>query len=93
MQFEVADASSLRFPGGSFDLVVLLNMIPFFDEFARVTAPGGSVVFAFSSGPSTPIYVAPDTSRQRLAPRGFEAFDEVSAGEGTAVVIRRGQDR
>ena len=30
-------------------------MIPFFAELARVTAPGGAVVIALVSGPSTPI--------------------------------------
>ena len=36
------------FPAGAFDLVVLLNMIPFFEELARVTAPGGTLVATFS---------------------------------------------
>ena len=39
VRFDVADASKLPFQDGAFDLVVLLNMIPFFDELARVTAP------------------------------------------------------
>jgi SAM-dependent methyltransferase len=37
--FEVADAAALPFGDGEFDFVVLLNMIPFFDELARVTSP------------------------------------------------------
>ena len=41
---------ALPFPDGSFDLVTLDNMIPFFDELARVTAPGGHVAIAFSRG-------------------------------------------
>jgi malonyl-CoA O-methyltransferase len=52
--FEVADASSLPFEDGAFDLVVLLNMIPFFDEL------------------------------------GFDQFEEIAAGEGTALLARRG---
>ena len=40
VSFQVADGASLPFPDGSFDLVVLQNMIPFFEELARVTAPG-----------------------------------------------------
>ena len=51
VRFEQADASQLRFEDGAFDLVQLANMIPFFDELARVTAPGGHVVFSFSAGP------------------------------------------
>jgi SAM-dependent methyltransferase len=88
--FEVADASALPFADGAFDLVVLLNMIPFFDELARVTAPHGTIVFAFSSGAATPIYVSPETIRARLVPHGFEAFETVAAGEGIALVARRG---
>ena len=45
-----ADASALPFPDASFDLVAHANMIPFFDELARVLAPGGQAVFAFSLG-------------------------------------------
>ena len=36
VRFEVADASALSFEDGGFDLVLLLNMIPFFSEIARL---------------------------------------------------------
>jgi ubiquinone/menaquinone biosynthesis C-methylase UbiE len=91
VRFEVADAASLPFLDGAFDLLVLLNMIPFFDEIARVTALGGSVVFAFSSGPETPIYTPPETLRERLAPRGFDRFEEFAAEGGTALLARRAE--
>ncbi len=89
LTFEVGDASRLPFPDGAFDLVVLLNMIPFFPELARVAATNGVVAFAFSSGPGTPIYVAPETLRDRLAPLGFGAFETLEAGPGTAFIARR----
>ena len=89
VRFEVADASALPFAGGEFDLVVLLNMIPFFDELARVLAPGGRALFAFSYGSGTPIYVPPETLRSRLAPLGFGAFEELAAGPGTALLAYR----
>ena len=89
VRFEVADASALRYDHGAFDLVVLLSMIPFFHELARVTAPGGAVVLAWSSGAETPIYVPPDRVRAGLAPLGFDTFDEVESGAGTAVVAHR----
>jgi ubiquinone/menaquinone biosynthesis C-methylase UbiE len=89
IRFEVADASAVPFGDGEFDLVVLLNMIPFFDELARVTAPGGTVVVAHVSGPSTPIWTPPQTLRARLAPLGFERFEEIAAGSGTALLARR----
>jgi SAM-dependent methyltransferase len=89
VRFEVADAAKLPAEDRAFDLVVLLNMIPFFEELARVTAPGGRLVFASSFGSETPIYVAPETLRARLAPLGFGDFEEVSAGDGTAFLAVR----
>jgi SAM-dependent methyltransferase len=89
VRFEVADASKLPFGPGEFDLVVLLNMIPFFDELARVTAPGGTLVFAFSSGPDTPMYTSTGRLRKGLAPHGFDELEEVEAAGGTAVLARR----
>jgi SAM-dependent methyltransferase len=89
VSFEVADASALPFPGEAFDLVVLLNMIPFFAEIGRVTAPGGTVVVASFVGPETPIYTPPSTLRERLEALGFGGFEEVRAGEGDAFLARR----
>lgn len=89
VSYEQADASRLPFPDGSFDLIGLANMIPFFDELTRVLAPGGSVIFAFSSGRETPIYVSPERLRAELRPRGFGEIDELEAGHGTALVARR----
>lgn len=89
VRFSVADAAALPYPDGEFDLIVLLNMIPFFGELARVSAPGGRLVLAFSWGPGTPIYVPPETLKERLAEVGFEGFEDVAAGAGTALVARR----
>jgi SAM-dependent methyltransferase len=89
VRYEAADASRLRVEDRSFDLVVLLNMIPFFEELARITAPGGALVLAYSSGPETPIYTPPETLRRRLEPLGFGQFEEIAVGEGTALLARR----
>lgn len=89
VRYEVADASALPFDADAFDLVVLLNMIPFFDEIARVTAPRGSVVLAYSAGPETPIYTPPETLRERLAAHGFGRFEEFAVEGGTALLARR----
>jgi SAM-dependent methyltransferase len=89
VSFEVADAAALPFPDGVFDLVALVNMVPFFEELRRVTAPGGAVVFSFSSGSGTPIYVPPERLRERLGPLGFSSFEELAVGDGTAFVARR----
>jgi ubiquinone/menaquinone biosynthesis C-methylase UbiE len=84
--YQVADAQKLPFADGSFDLITLGNMIPFFDELARVIAPGGQVLVAYSAGPETPIYVPPERLRAELARRGFAEFAELSAGRGSAVL-------
>jgi ubiquinone/menaquinone biosynthesis C-methylase UbiE len=89
VRFRVADAQKLPFPDGSFDLVTLGNMIPFFDELARVTAPGGHVLVAYSAGAETPIYVPPDRLRAGLERAGFKEFAEVSAGRGTVALATK----
>ena len=89
VRFEQADAERLSYPDASFDLVSLANMIPFFPELGRVTAPGGAVVFSFSGGAETPIYVPPDVLRTELSQRGFTEFADFAAGNGTALVARK----
>jgi SAM-dependent methyltransferase len=89
LRFDLADASRLPYPDGSFDLVAHSNMIPFFDELARVTAPGGRALFAFSSGAETPIYVPAERLRAELSSRGFAEFADFAAGNGTAMVARK----
>jgi SAM-dependent methyltransferase len=89
VRFETGDASKLHFGDASFELVALANMIPFFDELARVVAPGGSVLLGFSGGPTTPIYVPPERLRAELGRRGFTDFAEFEAGAGTAFLARR----
>jgi ubiquinone/menaquinone biosynthesis C-methylase UbiE len=89
VRFEQADASRLQFDDGSFDLVLLANMIPFFDELARVTAPGGYLVLSFSAGPETPIWVPPERLREELGAHGFADFADFAAEGGTALLARR----
>jgi malonyl-CoA O-methyltransferase len=89
-RYVAADASALPFADEAFDLVTLLNMIPFYDELARVTAPGGSVVLAFSRGEQTPIWVPFERSRSELQRRGFGGFREVAAGSGKSLLAVRG---
>jgi SAM-dependent methyltransferase len=89
VNFAVADASALPFGDGEFDLVVLVAMIPFFEELGRVTAPGGWIVFAWPAGAETPIYTPPETLRERLTPLGFESFDDVEVDGATALFARR----
>jgi SAM-dependent methyltransferase len=89
VDFEVGDAAALSSPDGAFELVVLSNMIPFFDELARVVAPGGTLVFSFSKGADTPIYVPAERLREGLGRRGFTEFAEFSAEPATALRAKR----
>jgi len=89
VRFDVADASRLPFGDGEFDLVALANMIPFFDELARVVTPGGSVVVSHSRGAETPIYVPSDRLERELSVRGFTGFRQLRVGEATALLARK----
>ena len=89
VQFDEADAERLPYADDWFDLVTLANMIPFFDELDRVVAPGGWVVFAWSVGPQTPIYVPPEVLSRELGDRGYTDLSEIAAGNGTAFVARK----
>jgi ubiquinone/menaquinone biosynthesis C-methylase UbiE len=89
IHYVVADARRLPFEDAAFDLVTLANMIPFFDEVARVVSPGGHVVFSFSAGPTTPIYVPPERLRAELGRRGFADIKELSAGRGTGLIATK----
>lgn len=90
VRFVQADGARLPFDDGSFALVTLANMIPFFDELSRVVTPGGHVAFSFSAGPETPIWVPPERLRRELATRGFSDFAEFEAEGGVALLARKG---
>ena len=90
VRFQAADAAQLPFEEGAFELVVLANMIPFFNELERVVSPGGHVVFMFSAGPETPIWVPPERLRKELESRGFSDFADFEAGVGTSLLARKG---
>ena len=93
VRFDEADAERLPYADEWFDLVTLANMIPFFDELDRVVAPGGWVVFGWSGGPQTPIYVPPEVLNRELAARGYTDLSEIAAGNGTGFVARKGAAR
>ena len=48
------------------------------------------MLFAFSGGDATPIYVAPERLRAELEGRGFTEFADFAAGHGTALLARKG---
>jgi ubiquinone/menaquinone biosynthesis C-methylase UbiE len=88
-RYDVGDASALPYDAAAFDLVTLNNMIPFFDELARVTAPGGYVAIAYSMGRNTPIWVPLERVRDELQRRGFLHIADFEAGTGVALLARR----
>jgi ubiquinone/menaquinone biosynthesis C-methylase UbiE len=88
-RYDVGDSFALPYEDGAFDLVTLNNMIPFFDELARVTAPGGYVAIAYSMGPKTPIWVPLERVRNELERRGFLHIADFEAGGGVALLARR----
>jgi ubiquinone/menaquinone biosynthesis C-methylase UbiE len=92
VRFDEVDAERLPYADEWFDLVTLANMIPFFDELVRVVAPGGWVVFAWSVGPQTPIYVPPEVLTRELGVRGYSDFAEIAVGNGTAFVARKSRE-
>jgi ubiquinone/menaquinone biosynthesis C-methylase UbiE len=71
VHFAPADASRLPFEDGSFDLIVQNNVPVYFDEIARVLAPGGHVVITSTLGPSTPYYTPHSVLRKRFGRLGF----------------------
>lgn len=88
--FKVADASALPYPDGHFDLVTQVNMPPFFEEVARVLAPGGHVIVVATSGASTPFYTPDAVLRRGFKRRGIETVESGEAGRGTWFVGRSG---
>jgi ubiquinone/menaquinone biosynthesis C-methylase UbiE len=89
VHFTVADASSLPYEDGRFDLVVQLNMPAYFDETARVLQSGGHVIIASSLGAATPYYTPDALLRRRFAQRGLDPIAAGPAGVGTYFIAKR----
>jgi SAM-dependent methyltransferase len=89
--FKVGDASALPYDDDSFDLVVQLNMPPFFAEIARVLRPGGFAVIAASLGRRTPLYTPDSVLRRGFRKAGLEPVESGERGPGTYFVARQPQ--
>jgi ubiquinone/menaquinone biosynthesis C-methylase UbiE len=70
--FEPADASRLPFPDNSFDLVTQNNVPVYFNEIARVVAPGGRILITSTFGPATPYYTPHKVLSRRFAKLRFK---------------------
>jgi SAM-dependent methyltransferase len=82
-----ADAAQLPLRGGAAEVLVLVNMLLFPAEAARVLAPRGALLFVSSLGDRTPIYLSAEDVAAALG-GGFEGVAS-EAGWGTWCVLRR----
>jgi ubiquinone/menaquinone biosynthesis C-methylase UbiE len=89
VDFQVADASALPFPDGSFDLVSQLNVPVYFKELARVVAPGGCILVASTFGPATPYYTPHSVLRRKFTRLGLEVRAAEPAPPGDIFIACR----
>jgi SAM-dependent methyltransferase len=83
----LADSAALPLADGAADALVLVNMLLFPDEVDRVLAADGCVVWANSSGESTPIHLPPEDVIAAL-PGAWTGIAS-RAGVGLWAVVRR----
>jgi SAM-dependent methyltransferase len=69
-RFEVADIARFA-PDSKFDLVMMMNMPPFFDRVADLVAPGGYVVSIASRGRITPFFTPAATLERGFGRHGL----------------------
>jgi len=86
--FKVGDAGKIPWPEDSFDLVMQINVPPFFAEIARVLRPGGHVVVAASWGAETPFYTPGSVLERGFRRHGITEHVKGEAGPGTYWVGR-----
>jgi trans-aconitate methyltransferase len=86
--FLVADVATLD-PGRGYDLVVLLNMPPFFEHVANLLPPGGHVAVIASRGPTTPFFTPTRTLARGFERHGLDTVATGTAGPGTYYLARR----
>jgi trans-aconitate 2-methyltransferase len=88
VEFRVADVAELD-PGEGYDLVIMLNMPPFFAPVSALLRPGGFLVHIASRGSTTPFYTPARKLRQGFERQGLATFTSGTAGPGTYYVARR----
>jgi SAM-dependent methyltransferase len=79
VRFEVADVATYQ-PAERFDVVLMMNMPPFFAQVADLVRPGGYVVSIASRGPTTPFYTPAKTLEKGFGKRGFRTIAADPAG-------------
>jgi len=88
VRFLVADVAELDRSEG-YDLVIMLNMPPFFEQVSRLVRPGGHVAKIASRGAVTPFYTSAEKLRDGFGARGLETVAAGTAGPGTYYLARR----
>jgi len=86
--FAVADIAGFE-PSDRYDLVLMLNMPPFFERVSALLAPGGYVVSIASRGPATPFYSSAATLERGFARHGLRTVAEGSHEAATYHVAER----
>jgi malonyl-CoA O-methyltransferase len=87
--FRVADAAKLPYDEESFDLVVGVNMPPFFAEIGRVLRPAGHAIVVSSWGDATPFFTPEAVLDRGFRRRGIEPRAAGNAGSGSYWVGRK----
>lgn len=88
VSYRVADAASLPWPDGSFDLVAQVNLPIFAGEVARVLRPGGSYVSTSSLGKATPFHTSDWLYSRVISRAGMVPCGNGSTGSGTWRIAR-----
>jgi ubiquinone/menaquinone biosynthesis C-methylase UbiE len=89
VRFLAGDATALPFPDACFGFITILNGFIFPAEVARVLAPRGWLLIAYSSGEDTPIYVPADEIERLCASVGLVEVAHGRAEPGTWTTARR----
>ena len=82
-----ADSSRLPFADDTFDAVLLINMLLFPNEIARVLRPTGALIWVNSLGDRTPIHLPP-ADVAAVLPGDWSGVSS-NAGSGLWAVMRR----
>ena len=89
VRFLVADVATLD-PGEGYDLVMLLNMPPFFEHVASLLRPGGHVVGdRLARAHDALLHARRGRSRAGFERHGLETVAAGTAGPGTYYLARR----
>jgi 2-polyprenyl-3-methyl-5-hydroxy-6-metoxy-1,4-benzoquinol methylase len=88
VEFRVADVAELD-AGEGYDLLILMNMPPFFAPVSALVRPSGFVAHICSRGATTPFYTPEEKLRQGFEGHGLETVAAGAAGPGTYYLGRR----